>query len=194
MRKIIPFLWFDGKAEEAARYYASIFGKSKIVKVTRYDAASASASGRPEGSVMTVEFDIEGQRFVALNGGPQFAFSPAISFVVNCRTQAEIDGLWEKLSRDGETMQCGWLKDRYGVTWQVVPAALGSWLSDADPERSQRVMQALMEMTKIDLDALRTAYGRGGRAVRASGRPRRPVQGKARRRPGGRVRPKRAAA
>ncbi len=193
MGKIIPFLWFDDKAEEAARYYTSIFGKSKIVKTTRYDEAAANASGKPRGSVMTVEFELEGQRFVALNGGPQFTFSPAVSFVVNCATQTEIDALWDKLCRGGETMECGWLRDRYGVTWQVVPAALGRWLSDPDAARSQRVMQALIRMTKIDLDALRRAYGQERGADRDSRRSPRPVRGKTRRRTGGRVRPKRAA-
>ncbi len=194
MGKIIPFLWFDDKAEEAARYYASIFRKSKIMKVTRYDDASAKASGRPRGSVMTVEFELEGQRFVALNGGPQFRFSPAVSFVVNCGTQAEIDALWEKLSRGGETMACGWLTDRYGVTWQIVPAAIGRWLGDPDPARSQRVMQALIGMTKIDLDALRSAFGEGRGATAASGRAARRVRGKPRRGAGRRPRQKRAAA
>ncbi len=194
MRKIIPFLWFDDKAEEAARYYASIFRRSKIVKITRYDETGATASGRPMGSVMTVEFRLEGQEFVALNGGPQFAFSPAISFVVNCRTQGEIDELWGRLSRDGETMQCGWLKDKYGVTWQVVPAAMGRWLSDPDPARSQRVMQALVQMTKLDMDALEKAYGRKPRAAAVRRRSPRPVPGKSRRAAGLRGRGKRAAA
>ncbi len=157
MQKITPFLWFDHQAEEAAKFYVSIFRKSKIVSVNRYGDAGARASGRPKGSVMTVAFELEGQPFVALNGGPAFTFSPAISFVVNCRTQQEIDDLWEKLSEDGEKMDCGWLKDRYGVVWQIVPAVLGELVSDPDPEKSDRVMQALMQMKKIDVEALKKA-------------------------------------
>ncbi len=157
MQKITPFLWFDHQAEEAAKFYVSIFRKSKIVSVNRYGDAGARASGRPKGSVMTVAFELEGQPFVALNGGPAFTFSPAVSFVVNCRTQQEIDDLWEKLSENGEKMDCGWLKDRYGVSWQIVPAILGELVSDPDAEKSDRVMQALMQMKKIDAEVLKKA-------------------------------------
>ncbi|HEY5996142.1 MAG TPA: VOC family protein, partial [Candidatus Deferrimicrobiaceae bacterium] len=167
MQKITPFLWFDDKAEEAARFYVSIFRNSKIVKVTRYSAAGARASGRPEGSVMTVEFKLEGQPFVALNGGPEFTFTPAVSFVASCRTQGEIDALWEKLSRGGEEMPCGWLRDRYGVTWQVVPNVIGELMGDPDPARSERVTEALVQMKKIDVDALMKAYGKKPRIVAA---------------------------
>lgn len=170
MQKIVPFLWFDDKAEEAANYYVSIFGNSKIVSVTRYSDAGAEVSGRPGGSVMTVAFELEGQEFVALNGGPQFSFSPAVSFVVNCKSQNELDELWEKLTAGGEEQQCGWLRDKYGVTWQIVPTVIGELMSDPDPARSQRVVQALMQMTKIDIGALKEAYT--GREVDESKRRR----------------------
>ena len=160
MQKISPFLWFDDKAEEAAKYYVSIFRNSKIRSVTRYDKAGAEVSGRPEGTVMTVAFELDGQEFIALNGGPQFKFSEAISFVVKCETQGEIDELWEKLSRGGEEVECGWLKDRYGLSWQIVPAVLGEMMSDPDPARSQRVMEALVKMKKLDLAELKKAYGK----------------------------------
>ncbi len=158
MQKITPFMWFDDKAEEAANFYISIFRNSRIVSVARYGEAGASVSGRPKGSVMTVAFELEGQEFVALNGGPVFTFSPAISFVVNCETQKEVDGLWEKLSEGGEIQECGWLKDKYGVSWQIVPAVLGELMSDPDPSKSQRVMQAMLQMIKIDIAGLRKAY------------------------------------
>lgn len=157
MRKITPFLWFDDKAEEAANYYVSIFRNSGIVNVTRYSEAASEASGRPKGSVMTVAFVLDGEEFVALNGGPVFAFSPAISFVVNCETQKELDELWDKLSEGGDPQECGWLKDKYGVTWQIVPAALGELMSDPDPARTDRVMQALIRMKKLDIEGLRKA-------------------------------------
>ena len=160
MQKISPFLWFDDKAEEAAKYYVSIFRNSKIRSVTRYDKTGAQVSGRPEGTVMTVAFELDGQEFIALNGGPPFKFSEAISFVVKCETQGEIDELWEKLSRGGEEVECGWLKDRYGLSWQIVPAVLGEMMSDPDPARSKRVMEALVKMKKLDLAELKKAYGK----------------------------------
>jgi predicted 3-demethylubiquinone-9 3-methyltransferase (glyoxalase superfamily) len=156
LQKITPFLWFDNQAEQAVKFYTSIFKNSKIGKVTRYAKAAEKASGRQAGSVMTVEFQLEGQDFVALNGGPHFKFTEAISFVVNCRTQAEIDNFWKKLSAGGKEVQCGWLKDKHGVSWQIVPAILGELLSD-NPERSQRVMQALLEMVKLDIKKLKQA-------------------------------------
>ncbi|MGZ8449243.1 MAG: VOC family protein [Candidatus Deferrimicrobiaceae bacterium] len=158
MQKITPFLWFDDKAEEAAKFYVSIFRNSKIVNVARYGEAGAKASGRPKGSVMTVAFELEGQPFVALNGGPIFTFSPAISLVVNCETQKEIDNLWEKLSAGGEKEECGWLKDKYGVSWQIVPSVIGELLSDPDPATSERVMQALLQMKKLDIAGLKKAF------------------------------------
>lgn len=160
MQKITPFLWFDEQAEEAARFYASVFDNSKIVSITRYDEAGAKASGRPQGTVMTVAFELDGQGFVALNGGPAFTFSPAISFVVNCQTQEEIDRLWSELAEGGpeEAQQCGWLQDKYGVSWQIVPAALGQWLGGEEPAKAQRVMQALLQMKKLDIETLEQAY------------------------------------
>ena len=160
MQKITPFLWFDDKAEEAAKYYVSVFRNSRIRIVARYGKAGAEASGRPEGTVMTVTFELDGQEFIALNGGPQFRFSEAISFVVKCETQREIDELWEKLTRGGEEVECGWLKDRYGLSWQIVPAVLDEMMSDPDPSRSQRVTEALVKMKKLDLAELEKAYGK----------------------------------
>jgi predicted 3-demethylubiquinone-9 3-methyltransferase (glyoxalase superfamily) len=157
MQKITPFLWFDNQAEEAVNFYISIFRNSKIVNVARYGDDGAKVSGRSQGSVMTVAFELDGQPFVALNGGPVFTFSPAISFVVDCQTQQEVDNLWEKLSAGGEQQQCGWLRDQYGVTWQIVPAVLGRLLSDPDPAKSQRVMQAMLQMTKLDINGLQQA-------------------------------------
>ena len=154
MQKITPFLWFDGKAEEAAKFYTSIFKDSKITKVTRYGEAGPG----PKGSAMSVIFEIEGQEFHALNGGPQFTFSPAISFFVNCETQQEVDALWEKLSADGKKNRCGWLTDRYGVTWQIIPTTLGRLLNDKDATKSQAVMRAMMQMDKIDIAGLEHAY------------------------------------
>lgn len=150
-------MWFHDQAEEAANFYVSIFKNSKIVAVTRYAAAAAKVSGRPEGSVMTVNFQLEGQEFVALNGGPLFKFTEAISFVVNCRTQKELDKFWGKLSAGGEEGQCGWLKDKYGMSWQIVPSDLDDLLSEKDARKSQRVMQALLQMTKLDIKTLRRA-------------------------------------
>jgi len=158
MQKITPFLWFDNKAEEAVNFYVSIFKNSKIGSIARYGEAGAEVSGRPKGTVMTVAFQLDGQEFVALNGGPIFTFSPAISFVVNCETQEEVDKLWEKLSEGGEKGQCGWLKDKYGVSWQIVPTVLGEMLHDRDAEKSERVMKAMLQMNKIDIEGLKKAY------------------------------------
>jgi predicted 3-demethylubiquinone-9 3-methyltransferase (glyoxalase superfamily) len=155
MQKITPFLWFNDQAEEAMKFYTSIFKNSKVKTVTRYGDAGPG----PKGSIMTASFLLEGQDFIALNGGPQFTFSPAISFVVNCRTQAEVDRLWEKLSAGGEKLPCGWLKDKYGVSWQVVPTILVKLLNDRDPVKADRVMQAMLQMKKIDIAALKEAYG-----------------------------------
>jgi predicted 3-demethylubiquinone-9 3-methyltransferase (glyoxalase superfamily) len=154
MQKIAPFLWFDSQAEEAASFYVSVFGNSRILHVARYGATGPG----PQGSVMTVAFELNGLRFVALNGGPQFSFSEAISFVVNCETQSEVDELWEKLSAGGEEGRCGWLKDRYGLSWQVVPTVLPELLADPDPARSQRAIQAMLKMRKLDIAALRRAH------------------------------------
>ncbi len=158
MQKITPFLWFDDKAEEAVNFYISIFKNSKILSVSRYDKAGAKVSGRPEGSAMTVAFQLEGQDFTALNGGPVFKFNEAISFVVSCETQEEVDDLWEKLSAHKESEQCGWLKDKYGLSWQIVPTALGEMLGDKDPEKAGRVMKAMLQMKKIDIKTLKDAY------------------------------------
>ena len=141
-QKITPFLWFDHQAEEAARFYASVFKNSKVSDITRYDEQASKAAGRPVGSVMTVAFELDGQQFTALNGGPQFKFGEAISFVVNCETQEEVDHFWERLSAGGQQIECGWLKDRFGVAWQVTPAILIEMLQDKDPEKAKRVMAA----------------------------------------------------
>lgn len=154
MKGITPFLWFDGKAEEAARFYTSIFKGSKLGTISRYPEGSPA----PAGTVMTVSFQLAGQEFVALNGGPQFRFTPAISFVVNCETQQEVDELWEKLSEGGAEVQCGWLTDRFGVSWQIVPTILGRLMEGSDRARSQRVMQALLKMKKLEIAALQRAY------------------------------------
>ena len=154
IQKITPFLWFDCEAEAAVAFYTSIFPDSKVIKVLRYGEAGPG----PAGSVMTVEFQLHGQLFVALNGGAHFKFTEAISFVVNCQTQDEVDGYWEKLSAGGTQVQCGWLKDRFGLAWQIVPTALPELLSDPDPEKSQRVMKAMMTMKKLDIRALQQAY------------------------------------
>jgi predicted 3-demethylubiquinone-9 3-methyltransferase (glyoxalase superfamily) len=155
MQKITPFLWFDHEAEEAMHFYASIFKNSKINKVVRYGDAGRG----PKGTVMTADFEIEGQTFTALNGGPLFKFNESVSFVVNCETQAEVNELWEKLSAGGKTSQCGWLKDKFGLSWQIVPTVLPELLSDPDPVKSQRVMRAMLQMTKIDIAKLKEAYG-----------------------------------
>ena len=154
MQKITPFLWFDNEAEEAANYYVSIFGDSRILKVARYGEAGPG----PKGAVMTVSFEINGQQFTALNGGPKFGFTEAISFLVSCETQAEIDALWEKLSAGGKESRCGWLKDRYGVSWQIVPTALPKYLGGPDREGAVRAMQAMMQMIKLDIAGLKKAY------------------------------------
>ena len=153
MSKITPCLWFDTEGEEAARFYASIFPSSKVEKITHY----GSAGPRPEGMVMTVEFALDGQEFLALNGGPEFAFNEAISFQVDCEDQAEVDRYWSALSDGGEEGPCGWLKDRFGVSWQIVPTALPRLLADPDPERAQRVMAAMLQMKKIEIGALERA-------------------------------------
>lgn len=157
MQKITPFLWFADQAEEAARFYVSFFKKSKILKVTRYSKAASKASGRPAGAVMTIVFQLEGQRFIALNGGPHFKFTEAVSFVVNCKTQAELDRMWKKLSAGGQESQCGWLKDKYGLSWQIVPDGLDELLSK-DAIKAERVMKALLQMRKLDIKKLKQAY------------------------------------
>ena len=154
MQKITPFLWFDGKAEEAMNFYTSIFKNSKIGRITRYGDAGPG----PKGAVMSATFQLGGQEFMALNGGPQFKFTEAISFFVNCETQEEVDELWEKLSEGGQKSRCGWLKDKYGLSWQIIPSALGKMLGDKDPEKSQRVMKAILQMDKIDIKRLEQAY------------------------------------
>jgi len=162
MQKITPFLWFDNQAEDAARFYVSIFKNSRIGSVAHYDEEAAKAAGRPKGSVMTVAFELDGQEFTALNGGPLFKFTEAISFVVNCDTQEEVDHFWEKLSAGGQEGPCGWLKDRFGVSWQVVPTVLVEMLQDKDREKSKRAMAAMLKMKKINIQALKKAYeGRG---------------------------------
>ena len=154
MQKITPSLWFDKQAEEAVNFYTSIFKNSRIARVTRYGEAGPG----PKGSVMTVTFELEGQAFMAINGGPHYTFSPAISFLVNCKTQEEVDELWEKLSAGGEVVQCGWLKDKYGISWQIVPTILGELLNDPDPVKSQKVMKAMLQMKKISIEGLQKAY------------------------------------
>jgi predicted 3-demethylubiquinone-9 3-methyltransferase (glyoxalase superfamily) len=161
MEKIALNLWFDSQAEDAAKYYVSLFKDSKIVGVTRYGEAGAKASGRPVGSVLTVNFRLEGQDFVALNGGPVFKLSPAISLIVKCGSQAEVDRFWEKLSEGGKPGVCGWLEDRYGVSWQIVPTALAKMLLDKDPRKTEAVMTALIQMKKLDISALKKAYAGG---------------------------------
>jgi len=158
LQSITPFLWFDQQAEEAATFYVSIFKDSRITSVARYDDAGAKASGRPKGSVMTVAFELDGQQFTALNGGPLFKFTEAMSLVVNCQTQEEVDHFWEKLSAGGQEVQCGWLKDRFGVSWQVVPTVLMEMLQDKDPEKSKRVTAAMLKMTKLSIERLKHAY------------------------------------
>ena len=154
MQKITPFLWFDHNAEEAVHFYTAIFKNSKIVSVSRYGEAGHG----PAGVVMSLTFQLEGQDFIALNGGPHFTFSPAISLFVNCASQEEVDALWEKLSAGGEAIQCGWLRDPFGVSWQIIPTALGEMLSDPDPEKAQRVMRAMLRMKKIEIAGLKQAY------------------------------------
>jgi predicted 3-demethylubiquinone-9 3-methyltransferase (glyoxalase superfamily) len=160
MQKITPFLWFDHQAEDAVKFYTAIFKNSKVGRILRYgeEAAKISSTDRPVGSVLTIEFEMQGQKFVALNGGPLFKFNESISFVVNCETQEEVDYFWEKLKADGgEESACGWLKDRFGVSWQVVPTVLIDMLHDKDPRKSERVMQAMLQMQKIDINKLKEA-------------------------------------
>jgi len=154
MQRITPFLWFDDKAEEAANFYVSIFRNSKILNVARYGEAGPG----PKATVMTVTFELEGQQFMALNGGPHYTFSPAISFFVDCETQAEVDELWEKLTAGGSEVQCAWLKDKFGVSWQIVPKVLIELMQDKDPVKSQRVFKAMLQMNKIDIEGLNRAY------------------------------------
>jgi predicted 3-demethylubiquinone-9 3-methyltransferase (glyoxalase superfamily) len=154
MQKITPFLWFNDKAEEAMNFYISIFKNSKVVSVSRYGDAGPG----PKGSVMVGKFEIEGQEFLALNGGPVYKLTPAVSFVVNCETQQEVDEYWEKLSAGGQPIQCGWLTDKYGLSWQIVPTILGKLMADKDPAKSGRVMKAMMQMIKIDIAVLQRAY------------------------------------
>jgi len=154
MQKITPFLWFDSNAEEAANFYTSIFKNSKILNVARYGDAGPG----PKGSAMTVTFQLEEQQFIALNGGPHYTFTPAISFFVNCETQAEVDELWNQLSAGGKEVQCGWLQDKFGLSWQIIPKQLMELMSDKDPTKSQRVFKAMLKMTKIDIDGLQRAY------------------------------------
>jgi|SRR5438270_7339099 len=154
MQKITPFLWFNDQAEEAMHFYTSIFKNSKVGQISRYGKGGPG----PEGKVMSATFQLEGQEFMALNGGPLFQFTEAISFFVNCETQEEVDELWEKLSAGGEKSRCGWLKDKYGLSWQIIPSALSQMLQDKDPERSKRVMQAMLKMSKIEIKDLQQAY------------------------------------
>jgi predicted 3-demethylubiquinone-9 3-methyltransferase (glyoxalase superfamily) len=158
VQKITPFLWFDGNAEKAVKFYLSVFKNSRILDVVRYGEAGAKVSGRSKGSVMTVKFQLDGQEFVALNGGPHFKFTEAISFVVNCKTQNEVDELWDKLSSGGKKRQCGWLKDKFGISWQIVPTALIDMLRDTNSGKSERVMQAVLQMGKINIKHLKRAY------------------------------------
>jgi predicted 3-demethylubiquinone-9 3-methyltransferase (glyoxalase superfamily) len=153
MQRIHPFLWFDNQAEEAMQFYCSIFKNSKIGKVSRY----GEGGPRPKGSVMTASFELEGQQFTALNGGPHFKFNEAVSFIVDCESQVEVDELWEKLSAGGEPGRCGWLKDKFGLSWQIIPSALAELLGNPDPQKSKRAMEAMLKMTKIDVAQLRKA-------------------------------------
>jgi len=154
MQKITPFLWFDNNAEEAANFYVSVFKNAQLLNAARYGDAGPG----PKGTVMTAEFELDGQEFVALNGGPRFKFTEAISFVVNCETQEEVDYYWERLSEGGEKSRCGWLKDEFGLWWQVVPTVLNRLMADKDPQKSQRVMEAMLQMDKIDIEPLQRAY------------------------------------
>ena len=154
MQKITPFLWFNTQAEEAANFYVSLFKNSKITAVSHY----GEGLPMPLGSVMAVNFQLEGEEFIALNGGPEFPFTPAVSFFVDCATQAEVDRLWEKLTEGGKEVQCGWLEDKYGLSWQIVPSGMSELLNGKDPEGSKRAMQAMLKMKKIDLETMRRAY------------------------------------
>jgi predicted 3-demethylubiquinone-9 3-methyltransferase (glyoxalase superfamily) len=160
MQKITPFFWFDDQAEGAVNFYTSLFKNSKIGRIFHYTEEAAEKTGRPVGSVLTIEFEIEGQKFVALNGGPLFKFNESISFVINCETQEEVDYFWRKLTADGgEESQCGWLKDKFGVSWQVTPTVLIDMLHDKDPEKAERVMKAMLQMQKIEIPKLKAAWG-----------------------------------
>ena len=154
MQKITPFLWFDGNAEEAMNLYVSVFKNSKVVSVTRYGEAGPG----PKGTVMSATFELEGQQFYALNGGPQYKFTPAVSLFVSCKTQQEVDELWNKLSAGGHKDRCGWLQDKYGLSWQIIPSVLGKMLADKNPRKSQSVMRAMLQMDKIDIAKLKQAY------------------------------------
>lgn len=156
--KINPCLWFDTEAEEAARFYCSIFKNSKVGTISRYGSEGKDIHGKEAGSVMAVEFELDGQRFAALNGGPQFKFSEAISFQVHCDDQAEVDYFWSKLSKGGEEGPCGWLKDKYGLSWQIVPTVLGEMMQDKDVKKSEKVMKAMLQMKRLDIRALKQAY------------------------------------
>lgn len=158
MQKITPFLWFDANAEEAANFYVTIFKNSKVGRISRYPEVAEQAAGKPAGSVMTVEFQLDGQDFVGLNAGPHFKFTEAVSFVVNCETQEEVDEYWSKLSAGGAESQCGWLKDKYGLSWQITPIALTEMMQDKDPEKANRTMKAMLEMKKLDIATLKQAY------------------------------------
>ena len=158
LQKITPNLWFDDRAEEAAHYYASIFPSSRVGTISHYGEAGAQASGRPKGSVMTVEFELDGQRFLGLNGGPVFKFDEAVSFIVECETQEEIDHYWDNLSAGGEEGPCGWLKDKFGLSWQITPKLIRTALADPDPAKFDRVMAEVLQMKKLDLATLRRAY------------------------------------
>ena len=158
MQKITPCLWFDNQAEEAAKFYVSIFKNSKIGTVSRYNEESAKVSGRPNGSVMVISFELDGQQFTALNGGPMFKFTEAISLMIDCKTQDEVDYFWQKLTEGGQESQCGWLKDKYGVSWQIVPAGLNELIAGKDAEKSKRAMHAMLQMKKLDINVLREAY------------------------------------
>ena len=160
MQKITPCLWFNDQAEEAMRFYVSVFKNSRVGRITHYGEAGAKVSGRPMGSVMTATFEIEGQEVMALNGGPHFTLSEAVSFIVKCDTQKEIDTFWEKLSEGGEKGVCGWLKDKFGLSWQIVPAMLSEMMQDKDAEKTNRVMQTILQMKKLDIARLQEAYGR----------------------------------
>lgn len=161
MQKITTFLWFDTQAEEAANFYVSVFKNSKVESVSHYLAEGEDVTGKKAGTVMTVKFLLDGQEFIALNGGPQFKFNEAISLVVNCETQEEIDELWEKLTEGGTEVQCGWLKDKYGLAWQITPPVLDEMLQDEDAEKAGRVMRAMLQMKKIDIQTLKRAYEQG---------------------------------
>jgi predicted 3-demethylubiquinone-9 3-methyltransferase (glyoxalase superfamily) len=155
MGKIVPCLWFDDNAEEAANFYVSLFPNSRVINIARYSEEASRAAGRPEGSVMTVEFTLDGQEFLGLNGGPVFKFTEAVSFMIQCDSQEEIDRYWSKLSEGGQEVECGWVKDRYGLSWQVVPSRLGEWMRD--PAAAARVMSAVLTMKKLDLGTLERA-------------------------------------